>query len=198
MTLYLSKWRLDRRRFSNPYKIHQVLWQAFPEQSPKGEERPFLFRVNWQDTDRYLNLLMQSRLPPQAFELPGCFMQEEFKSFALQVHADQILRFLLYANPVKRLNHSRSRAPVFGPVNQFEWLARQLAGKARINQSEVYMNGQYPLHFTKAQHTGKILIVPFSGILHVEDAQAFLALMSKGVGHGKCFGCGLLSLAAPF
>ena len=43
---------------------------------------------------------------------------------------------------------------------------------------------------------GKIFKVTFEGTLKVTDYNKFRSLLEKGIGHGKAYGCGLLSVMA--
>jgi len=47
----------------------------------------------------------------------------------------------------------------------------------------------------KENRSGKIQPVVFDGVLTVDDADVFLALIRKGIGPAKSFGCGMMSLA---
>jgi CRISPR system Cascade subunit CasE len=123
------------------------------------------------------------------------------------------LRFRLRANPVRTIHDKehgrflpegryagelkRCRVPLLREEQQREWLQRKLAHAVRIDC--VGMQQEMPLYFRKGERDkrmdGKVQPVLFDGLLSVSDADAFNALLSKGIGPAKVFGCGLLSIA---
>ena len=127
----------------------------------------------------------------------------EVKPFDPRFSEGRCLRFRLAANPTRRLcKHSPDakeesigkRVPV--PTNRLvDWLARR-AESAGFHIEEdattlqpgfVYMNKN-----GKGQRLRSVL---FEGLLQVTDPDAFRQTLIRGIGSGKSFGFGLLSIA---
>ena len=72
---------------------------------------------------------------------------------------------------------------------------RKLYGIAEIEMVEI--EKRMPLNFYKAgeRRIGKIQPVCFQGVLVVSFSEELKDLIKSGIGPGKAFGCGMLSLA---
>jgi CRISPR system Cascade subunit CasE len=186
----------------NPYEIHRALWKLFPDDP--DAERDFLFRVE-RAGQQNSEVLMQSLREPlgvaaQEAKVLGC------KKFLLSLHQGQKLRYKLLANPVKTINDEggrlnakdvvkKCRVPLILDEELQSWLIRKLSGIAEIESSE--FEKRLPLNFRKSseKRIGKVQPVCFQGVLLVADSAGLENLVQCGIGPGKAFGCGLLSLA---
>ena len=87
-----------------------------------------------------------------------------------------------------------ARVPLIEPEQQRAWLCRKLADIAELET--LLINPQLPLFFNKkGRQRGKIQPVRFDGVLTVSDPDKMLAVLTRGIGPAKSFGCGMLSLA---
>ena len=100
------------------------------------------------------------------------------------------LRFLLEANPIKRLPDSHKRVPLIDEETQIKWLEKKLAPAAQLCQSLV--TARKNLFFRRKGLAGKIVQVRFEGILEVKNPESLRTLIESGIGPAKSFGCGLL------
>ncbi len=175
----------------------------------------FLFRI-----DPCLNgravIIVQSAVEPNweyAFQNAGYLLAAppEVKSFDPDFTKGQRLRFRLVANPTRRLSKNSlgadgqplkgekwigKRVPV--PTDQLvEWLARRAGpagfsiekGAAAIQPGYIYMNK------SRDDKGQRLRSVRYEGILEVTDPAAFKETLIRGIGPGKAFGFGLLSVA---
>lgn len=76
-----------------------------------------------------------------------------------------------------------------------EWLARKLAVGATIEDGTLKPGAWYRSVFTKGGHRVTIRKQPYMGRLTVNDQTTMNSLLTTGIGHGKAYGCGLLTLA---
>jgi CRISPR system Cascade subunit CasE len=200
--MFLSKIMIRGAACRNPYEIHRALWKLFPTDS--DAERDFLFRVE-RSGQQNSEILMQSLREPLSVtardaRVLGC------KKYSLSLQQDQHLRFKLLANPVKTINDEGGRLSVAGEIKKCRvplirdeelqtWLTRKLIGHAQIKLVEI--EKKLPLNFRKAteKRAGKVQPVCFQGILIVAHPEGIESLVRTGIGPGKAFGCGLLSLA---
>ena len=106
--------------------------------------------------------------------------------------------------PTKRTAHITAR-------HQMQWLLqRQEASGFRIaakpierqhtehgDEHQLAVHGQRNLAFPKRGATGRVTLtaVTFDGRLEVTDPDALRVMLTKGLGKGKAYGCGLMTLA---
>ena len=200
--MYLSKLTLNTSRralfwAARPYRVHQRLLMACPE------EPRLLYRLE-QAEDRNI-ILVQTQEEPDweaAFaDFPVLAAPPLCKTWEFQPQTGQLLAFRLRANPTarKRLaDGSKKRVGLKDEEEQMAWLARKgqdagfrlLHADARQEQAAVddkVAEGR--------PHHMQWLAVQFDGLLQVTDSQRLHAALSAGIGSGKGFGFGLLSLA---
>jgi len=140
------------------------------------------------------------------------------------LHSGQILRFRLRANPTKRIAKQEDplkgkRVELAREDEQIAWLVRKgqerekgmpggfellmeevknLSGEiSKVPRVNVCPEGKQ--HGRKRDaaggHATTHLAVLFAGLLQVTDKNAFLETLIRGLGSGKAFGFGLLSVA---
>lgn len=201
--MYLSKIMISGAACRNPYEIHRALWKLFPLAPDAG--RDFLFRVE-RAGQQNAEVLMQSLREPIAATFREARLLAS-RPYPLSLRAGQRLRFKLLANPVKTINDEGGRVKADGEVKKCRvplvrdedlqaWLVRKLTGMANVETVEVEKG--MPLHFRKGREgrAGKIQPVCFQGVLTISAQAELENLVKTGIGPGKAFGCGLLSLAS--
>jgi CRISPR system Cascade subunit CasE len=186
----------------DPYQLHKILWQLFPDQADDG--RSFLFRVESTRQKCEQHILLQSISQPQTTSRE-LIMLKEPKEVHFDIKAGNSYRFMLCANPTKKINdkdrkphnQGKVRVPLIRDEEIVAWLKRQLAGSAEVDSVELVQKNL--LHFYKNKsgdkHVGKIQTVTFLGILTVGEPELLLTKITTGIGPAKSFGCGLLTLA---
>lgn len=195
--MYLSKCVLNTSRPINTYQLHREIWKLFPDRP--DDKRDYLFRVENLGQKAPQQILLQSLSKPVAGHGTLKLMTQP-KNVALQIRSGQMLRFMIRANPTKRIkeenktgNQGRVRVPIIDEEEMSVWLRRQLKGAADIH--ELMINGQNIMYFRKDTDTGKIVAITYSGLLEVKDEKTLLSIIEKGIGPAKSFGCGMLSVA---
>lgn len=195
--MYLSKCVLNTSRPINSYQLHREIWKLFPDRP--DDKRDYLFRVENLGQKAPQQILLQSLTRPMANKRK-LLMLSQPKKVALQIRSGQMLRFMIRANPTKRIkeenktgNQGRVRVPIIDEDEMNKWLQRQLKNAAIIH--EIMINGQNIMYFRKGTDTGKIVAITYSGLLEIKNEKKLLSIIEKGVGPAKAFGCGLLSLA---
>lgn len=200
--MYFSKWLLKSNRPTDPYQLHKIIWQLFPDKA--NDERSFLFRVESTRQNCGQHILLQSISQPQATSEELVLLNGP-KEVNLDIKAGNSYRFMLCANPTKKINdkngkdknQGKVRVPLIHDEEIVAWLKRQLSGSAEVDSVELFQKNL--LHFYKSKsgdkHIGKIQTVTFLGILTVEDPELLFTKISNGIGPAKAFGCGLLTLA---
>ncbi len=198
-----------------------VLKQVHSKRSP---DSGFLFRIDSQtrceahrDRDNpgaRVVILVQSALEPYweyAFHNASYLLAApaQTKQFDPCFMVGQRLRFRLVANPIRRLSkHSLGadgqpiqkgigkRVPV--PANQlFDWLTRRAepAGFSVASDSVTIQPGYIYMNKTRNNVGIRLRSVRYDGVLNVTDPKRLREAMIEGIGPGKAFGFGLLSVA---
>ena len=216
--MYLSRLILNPRsrrvqsEIADRYQLHRSIMGAFPDDLDADEER-VLFRLDQDARSGDLTLLVQSWTLPdwswlaepnardylRSVSVPNPALKE----FQLDLASGQTLAFRLRANPTARRrlpDGSKKRVGLQREEEQIEWLERKaerngfrILSVRTSHQSKaygwVYQNGD--------KHRLTFLAVQFDGLLQVEDAEQLEEAVRSGIGSGKAFGFGLLSLAPP-
>ncbi len=203
--MYLSKLILNpasrrvRTEIGRPYEFHRTLMQAFP----LTEEGPgrVLFRLDVSKEAHVVILLVQSEKDPdwRPLENTENFLLEraQSKPFFPVFHIGQPCRFRLRANPtVKRQG---KRLGIVKEDEQLAWLHRKGASGgfepvSVIVRPERKMQDKMTDR-TKTPRNLTLVAVRFDGLLSVTDPTTFGQTVASGVGSGKGFGFGLLSVA---
>lgn len=177
-----------------PYHLHRTVLRGF---GPHGGDR-VLFRLEtWQDLPAVLVQSARepdwSQLPPEYLLPPDILMQPnpQHKTFEPQFSAGQRLWFRLRANPTYRAG--RKRLAHLREERQLAWLDR----KAEQAGVEILGAAAAPEGFMLLSKPGarlRMYGVTFQGLLRVEEPEKLLLVLQRGVGTGKAFGFGLLSL----
>lgn len=203
--MYLSQLVIDPRApgLEDPYNTHRTLLSAFPEQLPAGER--VLFRLEQQARPPRLVILVQSHTLPDwnGLYADGRLLRlAEIKQFDLRPAAGEVFQFRLAANPTKRLKGDGQKdGPRVGLAreeDQLEWLRRKgaLHGFAVLAAQTVKLS--QPDGWKQdggGRHRIRLEAVRFDGRLQVIDPDSFAKAVTEGIGSGKGFGFGLLSLA---
>ena len=174
--------------------------QAFPDEH---QENP---RADWnilfrQELDSDVILVQSdSQIEPDWTQLPqGYLVNYSIKPFDLQTNQlklGQIFQFRLKANPSKRDKQSGKLIGMFHRPDQEAWLARK-GNQYGFAIETVDVIPTPNLYGTKAKGTSpiKIFTVLYQGTLQVSDPILFLKAIRQGIGRGRSYGCGLLSIA---
>lgn len=200
--MYLSKVLIPWKNTRNPYDIHRVLWELFPDRP--DDTRDFLFRVEKKQKGAGFEILLQSmEAPVQDNPNVRVIATREYR---FTIANGQRLRFRLRANPIKTINDEvgrlnrkgtvkKCRVPIIKEEDQNAWLERKLSMACTIETLNIQR--ELPLYFKKKkdERAGKIQTVLFDGILKVNEADFFTDTLKKGIGPAKAFGCGMLSIA---
>lgn len=123
----------------------------------------------------------------------------------------QTLRFLLRANASRKIQtastaagarRNGTRVPLRSPEQALAWLVRhgESAGFEIFGgpgAPAVDIRSEPPVRGRRAGNVVTVEATRFEGLLTVKDPQALAQAVRAGIGPGKAYGCGLLSLAPP-
>jgi CRISPR system Cascade subunit CasE len=209
--MYLSRLELDlasrdvRRDLAESYEMHRTILRAFPD----GVPGRVLFRVDRHCSHRP-TVLVQSELEPDwdrvgqekdYFQVPP-----EYKIVAMKVRREQKLRFRLRANvTVKR---DGKRHGLYSTEDQCAWLvtrgkdagfsipARPQDGGGEVLAVVATKAGRQTTRRRSGDRSAQVHFgVDFEGHMCVTDSDSLIRAIESGIGPGKAFGFGLLSVA---
>ncbi len=207
---YLSRLVLDlscEQAFADlasAYSMHRTVMRAFP--APRDGNR-VLYRLDRLPPAGAACLLVQSSQPADwSFlqSMPGYLMAPHEAGmpnpaqtfFAVELRRDDVLSFRLRANPTFR--RGRKRLGYRRRGDQLRWLTRQGArwGFEPLAVS-VSQEGRLLTRkpFSPRSDALCFVSVLFTGLLRVVCAERLRDAVESGLGSGKAFGFGLLSLA---
>jgi CRISPR system Cascade subunit CasE len=203
--MHLTQLRLDprsaqaRRDLADPYDMHRTLVRAFVQDETQTPPR-FLWRLEPAGAWSQPVVLVQSaHLPDWSYlvELPGYLQHGELpqsKTFAPAqlLRAEDRYRFRLVANPT--VTRQGKRYGLVGEDDQLAWLNRQ-GERAGFSVIAALVSGNDMVQGRKGATRVSLRRVCFEGVLHAEDAVHLAKALADGIGPGKAFGCGLLSVA---
>ena len=216
--------REAQQDLADVYQMHRTVMSAFPQVSGVGDPRAelaVLHRLETGERSREVVLLVQSRVSPDWTHLPHGYLADsggegenpatKDVSKALQALRDgQMLRFRLRANPTRKIETKSTpdgqrrngrRVDLRTEQLQLEWLAR------RAEQGGFALVSTLPGSDVPAVRVGasekvggrrrgiSLATVLFDGLLEVKDSGLFRQAIAAGIGPGKAFGCGLMSIA---
>jgi CRISPR system Cascade subunit CasE len=181
-----------------------------------------LYRI--ESIHEVLVLLVQSALPPDWTHLPPSWLQpasepqvKEIAEALGRIDSGSVLRFKLVANPTRKIGtktgadgrkNNGKRVELRGEEEWLAWLERK-AGQSGFRLKAVRASAHVPdvrcgrdLRATGLEKrpdgsSSRLTFygVAFEGRLEVVDTALFHAGLQAGIGSGKAYGYGLLSLA---
>lgn len=204
--MYLAKLILDphqpqaRRDLADAYEMHRTLCRAFALTESEVPAR-FLWRLDAETTATSMSnatVLVQSVLPGnwQAVTDSHGYRLEGSKAVELSalLQSGRRYRFRLKANPT--VTRAGKRYALFGEAALQGWLARQ-GERCGFGVLEAETGGLAHQTMRQGRRGNRISIgaARFDGLLEVTDMAALRVALLAGIGHGKAFGLGMLSLA---
>ncbi len=210
--MYLSRVELDTTRrstmlaLSNPQKLHGAVEASF-----SGVRRRRLWRLDKLGGKLYLLLLSEDK--PELSGLAGQFGPQDggvlpetrsYDPLLQRISAGSVWQFRLTANPVKSCpNHDgrESRGVVRAHCTveyQKQWLLERAAKHGFALEADGFdVTASQWLRFAKGGESGRpvsLLSVTYEGVLKVTDAALFCLLLTNGIGRGKAYGLGLMTV----
>jgi CRISPR system Cascade subunit CasE len=208
---------------SDCYAMHRRLMLAFPNLGGISDARNqfgVLYRV--ESTSGGLNLLIQSAAQPDWSRLPDGYLRDSITTIKridglyASIAQGRRLLFRLRANPTRRISDRDTtqderwrgkRVELRREADQFKWLVDKGKRSGFMLLPVRALPGSDPIADVRATGTGDRVIgqngshrlmfasVTFEGRLHVTDPAPFQQALWYGIGTGKAFGFGLLSIA---
>lgn len=192
--------------------MHRTLMTAFPRADANARQTfGVLYRL---EKGTPPVLLAQSKIAPDWEQLPEGYLALEpaVKAVGNQYNRlanGMVLRFRLTANPTKKIDtktgpdgkrRNGRRVALFREDEQMEWLERRAEAGGfellnMVTQPELFDVAVGQPHVERSRSGLTFGSVTFDGRLRIIDEKAFRETLVSGIGTGKAYGFGLLSIA---
>jgi CRISPR system Cascade subunit CasE len=202
--MYFSKLTLNEREkaiyrdLGNAHKLHQRIMQGFPDETTETPRQDW--HILYRQEPDSLIILVQSAIEPYWQRLPQNYLQSfDVKPLNWEeklLTDGNLYQFRLKANPSKRDNKTKKTIGIYHNSEQIAWLERK--GEQNGFKTMGIDVIQTPKTYgRKSQESPPISIhtVLFQGILQVTNSNNFIKCLREGIGRGRSYGCGLLSIA---
>ncbi|MCM2387149.1 type I-E CRISPR-associated protein Cas6/Cse3/CasE [Streptomyces albipurpureus] len=190
-------------------RLHQRMLQMFPDgvEGPARAAFGVLFRA--EESPHGPQILLQSHLEPDSSRLPGSYGSVETRcldALLLNLHKGMVVNYRCVANPVRKPGTTSREAYGLPPVVALsgnaavEWWERQSNASGlealHINAHPLaavrgHQGSKGPAAKQRIQHAR----TQFDGTARVLDVELLREKLATGIGRGKAYGCGLLSIA---
>lgn len=203
------------------YQMHKTLARAFGNSDQEQREARVLFR--FEESDGRPIVLVQSKTAPNWSTLPDgyCLGIPRIKDIEPALSENGLWSFRLRANPTKSDAAQKSetrdrgkRVGIYREEERIQWLHRKAAANGfTVLEARVQDEGRIYSQASKDEAgedekrvvlrqvqsrlkdgKGIFSAARFEGVLRVDDGKTFSQALENGIGAGKAFGFGLLSL----
>ncbi|WP_424534222.1 type I-E CRISPR-associated protein Cas6/Cse3/CasE [Sphaerisporangium viridialbum] len=204
MTAWLVRILPDLRRrdvnndLADPDRLHKRMMMLVPDDmgDRARAQTGVLFRL--EDIRNGVQLLVQTTMKPDLSRLPdgyGELALRELDALLGRLKPGTPVHYRIAANPSKRLGKNAGPQAgkiqaLRGPAAEEWWVSRATAHGLAV--STVVSQSQRDI---RAKGSVRHAVVRFDGSAVVTNPEAVQAAVLQGIGRGKTYGCGLLSLA---
>lgn len=202
--MYLSKFTFDLskpnvlRDLNNCCEMHRSVMAPFPGDGQGRQSMGIQYRL---EGESYI--LVQSQVLPDPARCPAGYaiagvkdVTEAFRS----IGAGEIFRFSLLANPSYRETHGGNRHMRATRPQWLKWLrekGKEIGGFV-LEEDDGILTA--PRRVCGRGRDGMVTLgaVLYQGVLQVSQKELFRSALEIGIGQGKSYGLGLLSIAKVF
>jgi CRISPR system Cascade subunit CasE len=220
--MYLTRFDVNlarrgaQRLLGSPQAMHAAVLAAFPPEAstvgpPEGPAR-VLWRID-RAGKTAAQLYLTSPTKPDLTHLveqagwptTQTWQTRDYTALLDRLEEGQEWGFRLKANPVHgvRVKEGKRTQPL-GHVTvaqQENWLTTRAQkhgftlSKGADGDPEVMVHGRETVRFLRQGATVTLTTATYDGVLEIVDAKALRTALVTGIGRGKGYGCGLLTLA---
>ncbi len=197
--MFISLVKVITTNISDEQIVHSAILQLF---NSNRETSGVLYKQLGVGTEGELivaQYLVYSKTSPKPVEsLPEPFLYtveiEDSKEIEPHFKEGVTLRFSTWLNPVRRNRETKNCYLINNPEERREWFENKMKniGATVISYQE---KAQKTICFNKHDMQGKYVGILYEGKLRVDAPETFLENYVNGIGKGKAYGLGLISLA---
>lgn len=221
--MYLTRFRINparrgaRKLLSSPHAMHAAVLAGFPDPAATTSDNA---RILWRldpGAPPQVSLYIASPTEPDLTHLveqagwptTDTWQTRPYNPFLASLLPGQRWAFRLTANPARdglppKNTSDPNRRQRYGHVTvaqQQQWLldrADRAGFRVTANSddnTELTVHSRTTHTFRRGQATVTLRVATYDGRLEITDADALRAVLTRGLGHAKAYGCGLLTLA---
>jgi len=209
--VYLSRIRLDSNRketkliVSSPQRVHAIVEGCFDEYR-EAERGRTIWRLDYLNGNLYLLIVSEfvpnfSNCAEQLCKHGETGQTKDYVSFLSYIKNGQELRFRFRGNPVHSVvSDYGKRGKVMPHVSEHhkkEWLIKKSDANGFAVDYDSFIiveTGQQRFYRSGEKNAVKLVFATYEGILSVTDRELFINALCKGIGRGKAYGCGLITV----
>lgn len=210
--MFLSRIEVDmqNRELLRALSMPKILHSAI-ENCVLGERQRNLWRIDSLGEKYYLLIVSQEKNDFSSLKLkfgkndgqpvePSVSYENLFN----KLQNDEFWRFRLCANPTKKKivnpDNGKSKAFAVKPSEEKDWLIEKASQRGFEVEDKSFMVLTHGWkYFVKGKgdikHRVSIYTVTYEGILKITDKELFKQTLISGMGRGKAYGCGMLTIA---
>lgn len=196
--------RAVQRDLRDATEMHRTLMRMVPNDlgdNPR-QETGLLFRID--ESEESSTLLVQAAVPLDSTGLPAGYGEvqiKELKPMFTALRPGLNVRYRIAVNPAKRerlpleRKNQRGKIVPLAGAEADQWWTR------RATESGLHLTSLLPIALRAVRPQGKKAspmrhsLIRYDGTATVTDPDALTQALLRGVGRGKSYGAGLLSLA---
>ncbi len=203
--MFLSRIQLNlnnrntMKALSSPSIFHGAVERAFT-----GERKRILWRIDCLNGKMYLLLLSSSEPDLDSFcqqfgENDVCAEKKSYDGLLERIKNGSKWRFRITANPTKSVLRKNEKSKVYAHITvdyQKKWLMEKASknGFSLSEDSFSVVQSKWLRFYKKESRAVSLLSVTYEGILEVTDEELFRNALINGIGRGKAYGMGLLTV----
>ncbi|MEU4413343.1 type I-E CRISPR-associated protein Cas6/Cse3/CasE [Nocardia salmonicida] len=209
MTLWLTRIQLNlrdrtvRRDLANAVDLHRTMMSMMPDDLGDNarQQTGLLYRLD--ETPIATQLLIQSQHAPNLTALPTGYGEAATRSLDQlldSLTAGAQVRYRLVGNPTKRTPRGHERPgkilALHGPDADQWWVQRAHNSGLAVNTLSATALADIRGRKDRATSQVRHAATRFDGTATIADVPELRNAITRGIGRGKSYGCGLLSLVA--
>ena len=191
--------RMTMKALASPSIFHGAAERAF-----EGERKRRLWRIDNLNGNYYMLLLSEDR--PELSGFCEQFSPEnkwetvDYDKLLRNITAGDIKRFRLTANPtVSVCDEKGKRGKVLAHItaeHQKKWLIEKGKSNGFILNDDSFdiVQCKWKRFYKSGSKAITLLSVTYEGILEITDAELFRNALTNGIGRGKAYGMGLMTI----
>jgi len=174
----------------NRYVAKQVVWKAFPDHD--GEARRFIYRMR-EDEEHYPKAIVdiRSAWQPDASQVEAPVVDQ----FSIEPDfREGLYAFRVDACPTRwSYENGKRRIVIRDYDGQIEWLRRQTQPIGKLMSARVTNTEE--ISSTKEKRVNvRMVFATFQGFIDVTNPDALFDAYGNGIGRGRAWGAGMLSV----
>ena len=188
------------KALSSPQVLHAIVEGCFTEKNRT------LWRIDNLQGNIYLLLVSEqmpefTNLAQQLCASMASCQSKSYDKFLSSIKEGQTFRFRFTGNPVRNVATQKGERgkviPIHKEEHKKEWLKERSAKNGfAVEYDSIFITESRQQQFSQTSKRNQIRLscTTFEGVLTVTNKEEFILALSKGIGRGKSYGSGLMTV----